>query len=581
MVLAGSDFMTITDETGIVIARGHSDKYGDSVIKQDTVKLALQGQPAAAVVPGTIVPFTIRASQPVIHEGRVVGSLSIGTSLVAPAYLDSLKQMTGANITIFKGDTRVMTTIMQNGERAVGTKLDSPEILDAVLKNGETCFAHNEIFGSQYNSAYWPVKDAHGKPIGMWFVGIPMDVLKALELDAINKTIMVACGLLLILLIVSFIVGHRISSPVGKITNYALGIAEGRTDLKLDVYRKDDMGQLANALRYMEENLRKLVHETAEKAEQARLMGEEAHKAMEAAKQAHAQSESARREGQLAAASQLESAVNIISSASEKLSIQIGQSEQGASEQASRVGETAVAMNEMNSAVLEVARHAASASEVSARTKSKAEEGARIVHDAVAGIQDVHAVSLSLKNDMTKLSDQAQAISTIMGVISDIADQTNLLALNAAIEAARAGDAGRGFAVVADEVRKLAEKTMASTTDVGNAIQSIQRSVEQSIEQMDRAAELIDAATVQSNKSGEALSEIVTMVDETADQVRAIATASEQQSASSEGINRSIGHINGIAEQTVQAMRDASRAVAELAGQSQSLIRLIDEMKRG
>ena len=88
MKKAGSDFMTITDEKGVVIARGHSKKFGDSVTNQETVVMAIKGTPAVAVVAGTEVPFTIRASVPVMHEGKLVGSVSIGTSLVAPAYLD-------------------------------------------------------------------------------------------------------------------------------------------------------------------------------------------------------------------------------------------------------------------------------------------------------------------------------------------------------------------------------------------------------------------------------------------------------------------------------------------------------------
>ena len=74
---AGSDFMTVTDDKGIVVGRGHSKKWQDSVLNQETVVKALQGTPSVAIVAGTVVPFTIRASQPIMYEGRLVGTLSI------------------------------------------------------------------------------------------------------------------------------------------------------------------------------------------------------------------------------------------------------------------------------------------------------------------------------------------------------------------------------------------------------------------------------------------------------------------------------------------------------------------------
>lgn len=162
----------------------------------------------------------------------------------------------------------------------------------------------------------------------------------------------------------------------------------------------------------------------------------------------------AQRNNILAAAERLEAVINVVSSASQQLSAQIEQSGRGAEEQAARMTETSTAMDEMNSTVLEVARNAGKAAEVSSETKQRAEAGAQIVHSAVNSIQDVQRQSVQLKEDMGVLEGHAQSINNIMAVISDIADQTNLLALNAAIEAARAGDAGRGFAVVADEVRQ-------------------------------------------------------------------------------------------------------------------------------
>lgn len=198
---------------------------------------------------------------------------------------------------------------------------------------------------------------------------------------------------------------------------------------------------------------------------------------------------------------------------------------------------------------------------------------------AVTGIRKVREQSLSLKQDMAALAENARSIGSLMSVISDIADQTNLLALNAAIEAARAGEAGRGFAVVADEVRKLAEKTMSATNHVGDAIKDIQASTAKSMEQVDGAVLSIEEATELANQSGAALGEIVGMVDKAADQVRAIAAASEQQSAASEEINASITQVNNIAAETAQAMEQSTQAVAELAEQAQTLSTLIADMK--
>ncbi len=367
---------------------------------------------------------------------------------------------------------------------------------------------------------------------------------------------------------------RQLGRDPGVLDALAAEVANGRLDIEKD---PNATGVYARVL-IMVENLKKHIENARQESERAQ---EESRKAHEAMQQADAASKDAqaKRDDMLKAALQLEDVAHVVSSASTQLSAQIAQSEHGASEQAARVTETATAMEEMNATVIEVAKNAGNASEVSAATRQKAEHGASVVQEAVISIRGVQQASLALKDDMAKLSENAQAISQIMAVISDIADQTNLLALNAAIEAARAGDAGRGFAVVADEVRKLAEKTMASTADVGNAIKTIQDSAAKSMEQVDHTVENIEKSTELATRSGDALREIVSMVDNTADQVRGIATASEQQSASSEEINRSIVQVNTIAAETASAMQEAARAVSDLAQQAQVLTGLIEDMK--
>lgn len=398
---------------------------------------------------------------------------------------------------------------------------------------------------------------------------------------ASNISLIILTVVLLIGIVVSILLTRSITKPLSTTQKFAESVATGHLDHELTVHGNDETGKLADALRSMVSALKSNISEAQNKSEQAQKATQEAQNAIARAEEAARRAENAKRDGMLDAANQLESMVEIISSASTELSAQIEQSDRGASESAQRLQEAATAMNQMNATVQEVARNAGSASAASTDTKQKAEAGEQIVDQVVHSIGEVHKVSLMLKDDMAQLNERAQDINRIMGVISDIADQTNLLALNAAIEAARAGEAGRGFAVVADEVRKLAEKTMTSTLDVSSAIRAIQESTDKSRSAFDLAVEKIGEATALANQSGTALQEIVSTVESTSDQVQAIAAASEEQSAASEEINRSITEVNDMSKMTADAMTEANQAVADLANQAQKLTSLIQQMKRG
>jgi len=379
----------------------------------------------------------------------------------------------------------------------------------------------------------------------------------------------------------AFFIIRSTLSQLGEDPGYLYSVSREIAAGNLAVqFRHSKYKGVYDAMQQMVDTLKAKIAEAEEKSRQAAVKEQEALVAMREAEEARRQAESAKREGMLQAAQKLEGVVEVVSSASEELSAQIEQSDRGAEEQSRRVAETATAMEEMNASVLEVARNAGGAADVSENARRMADEGASIVGQVVDGIGQVQQQSLALKRDMEELGRQAESIGQIMNVISDIADQTNLLALNAAIEAARAGDAGRGFAVVADEVRKLAEKTMHATQEVGAAIRGIQQGTRTNMEHVDRSVGTIEGATELAKRSGTALHEIVRLVDAAADQVRGIATASEQQSAASEEINRAVEQVSAISAETAQAMREAATAVSELANQSQVLKRLVDELKQ-
>ena len=381
---------------------------------------------------------------------------------------------------------------------------------------------------------------------------------------------------IIVSLVLSRSIKHQLGKDPGELQAVASRVAAG--DYDIHDANSDSVGVYASIVSMVQ-----ALKTHIERAQRESLAAQEqSAKATEALRQTEAANIEAQNKSEALrmAAARLQEVARVVSAATARLAAQIEQSDKGARETSGRLGEAASAMQQMNATVQEVARNASVASQASTETRAKAENGSEIVKRSLRSIDQVHQASMTLKGDMAQLHEHTQNINRIMGVISDIADQTNLLALNAAIEAARAGDAGRGFAVVADEVRKLAEKTMASTHDVANAIKAIQSSATQSMDSVDKAARQIEEANTYASQSGAALSDIVATVEGTADQVNAIAAASEQQSAASDEVSRAITQISEMSRQTSAAMREAADAVAELAGQTQNLMDLMSSMQQ-
>lgn len=394
-----------------------------------------------------------------------------------------------------------------------------------------------------------------------------------------NTSIVATIVVLLVIAVALFIIVRGIVGALRNTVSFAEEVADGNLDKELTIKRADELGTLAAALQNMVFKLKETLALAHNKTAEAEAATGRAAQAVEEATEARKKAETSRREGAMAAACRIEGVVSAVSTLSHFLSENIAKTSAGASDAGRMLGDTASAMEEMNSTVLEVARNASTASQASAHMRIRAEEGSSIVSQVVNDFGKMQSQSEELKQDMELLTAQAAAINNVMGVISDIADQTNLLALNAAIEAARAGDTGRGFAVVADEVRKLAEKTMGSTTEVGKAIKEIQQSARKNMENVDRTTQMISTTTLLAEKSGQTLQEIVGLVDKSSDQVHTIATSAEEQSATSEEITRTLTMVNEHAASNVEIMSSVSDAISDLLRQAKELEDLVNELK--
>ena len=245
----GLEVLTIAHIDGKVIARGHSDKTGDSIANQINVKKAKAGEASVGIEEGTVVKFSLRAGAPIKINDRIVGTITPGMDLTSTTtFVDDMKKRFNVECTVFKGDERVSTTLEKDGKRLVGTKMDNPKVIETVLQKGQKYLTTNTIQGQVYNTAYWPIIGADGRISGMLFLGTERSliekacrtvILAVLITVLIIGLLMVAAGYLLSRSLVKPMLKsissidqgvNEVSNSAGQVSSSSQQLAEGASE---------------------------------------------------------------------------------------------------------------------------------------------------------------------------------------------------------------------------------------------------------------------------------------------------------------------------------------------------------------
>jgi len=264
-----------------------------------------------------------------------------------------------------------------------------------------------------------------------------------------------------------------------------------------------------------------------------------------------------------------------LGSTSEALSAVTEDTSRGLQRQSGELDQAVTAVTELTTAIEEVARNAASASEVSQAAARCARQGQGSVTRTVGAIESLTGDMAHTAEALQALASQIGGIGSVLDVIRGIAEQTNLLALNAAIEAARAGESGRGFAVVADEVRALAQRTQESTKQIETIIGSVQQGSQGALRSMHSSNEKTQDTLELARAAGSALSTIVEAIAQINERNLSIASATEEQSYVAREVDSNLLNIRDVSMQTTAGANQTRTSSLELAGLASELSGMI------
>ncbi|HEY4481877.1 MAG TPA: methyl-accepting chemotaxis protein, partial [Candidatus Brocadiaceae bacterium] len=353
---------------------------------------------------------------------------------------------------------------------------ESRFLKDAVLKTKVDTFGVNEGLAGKSGVAVYP--DYRNIPvIGAWYpvkytnwaLLAEIDEEEAfapLRINQIIHIILISVTIVMVVVIAIFSARATVM-PVQELTKVSRHVGEGKLDLDVKIQSHDEIGVLINVFNEMVKNMRLL-------ARQAAVISQGDLTTNVQAKGELANAFNYMLENLRSLIKQSQDSIARISSASVEMLSSSEEQSSGTAELAASVGEITATIEELSTSAKQIAANAESVAKVAEDSETTCHHGMESVSASIHIMEDIKGVTQDSASKILSLSEKAQKIGDVLGIIKEIAGETHLLALNASIEASAAGEFGKRFGVVAAEVRRLAERTKTSAEEIKGVVSEIQ-----------------------------------------------------------------------------------------------------------
>jgi methyl-accepting chemotaxis protein len=490
-----------------------------------------------------------RAAQSAFNEARLVmhRGLSEGASKAAVAKLEKLFAAIADNLKIVQErvkNNKDVTAALQQSETRLRDWSETGLMILKPPAGGLTMLPLN-FSVVQKGDATAAAFDDLVEMVAAYGFDYRMQAEGAVAAAKSNMLVL-AIGTAVIGLIIAVAFAYSMSKPIFAAMHIAGRVAAGTFTDRIEVRRRDELGNLLKSLAVMQTSLK------ARADEELDLMS------VKDTANAEQVSRRARMEAEIET---FRSTITSVLTNSDAVTGELTKTAQTLSSIAKEAGEhsaqTASSADETSANVETVANAAGLLGE-----SVQAIEGQ--LHEATSVVRRASSMAEDANQTMGMLATAAQHIDEVVGFIRTIAGQTNLLALNATIEAARAGEAGRGFAVVASEVKALAIQTAKATEEISSQIAEVQLATKRAVDNVAAITAVmgeIDSftATIANavNQQNKAAAEISDNIRQAATGTASVARGIAGAAAASENTNRSAGMV-------LSSAHDLSRQAADL-----------------
>lgn len=493
--------------------------------------------------------FAIRGIAPIIADsGKFLGSVE-SLSTYDPVVKYSISNDKEFIAVYMNKEFLPIATQLQNatknpviGDKYVFVSSTNNQVTDAVLTPDLLAMGQvgmKSVRIGDYFTTVFPINDFSGRQIGvMAYVYNAGDQYEALQ--KMQWGIIALCVVLLAAIIIPLFFSVRsVTVPINRTVAMLKDIAEGEGDLtkRLEIYKRDEIGELAGWFNAFLEKLQDLIKKIAENSGiVSRSSGEFLKIAAQLSK----------------GTSETSSRANNVSTAAEEMSANLHNVAAAMEQSSTNASMVATAAEEMTATINEIAQNAEKARAISDQAVLKASEAS---------------------TQMDGLGQAALGISKVVETITEISEQVNLLALNATIEAARAGEAGKGFAVVANEIKELAKQTSAATLEIKDKIENIQGSTNGTVKGISEISEVI-------NSINEIVGAIATAVEEQTAATQEIANNIAQTSQGIQEVNENVNQSSMVASEITKDITVVNQSAGEISSSSDQVMLSAEELKR-